>query len=155
MVQIGDALQRWIANLTNFKGRARRSEFWWVMLVVGIGCGILNSIFTSIGGKFGAFMIFIIWLAQCAGLLSITVRRLQDTNKPGILAWIFYGIMIFWALTILIAALSFNSFTLTLGAISTFLVILDGILGIVLLVFCVMDSQQGPNQHGPSEKYPM
>ena len=151
MVQIGEALQRWIANLTNFSGRARRSEFWWVMLVVGVGCGILSSIFTSIGGKFGAFMVFVIYIAECAALLSITVRRLQDTNKPGVLAWIMYGIMVFWALTIFLGVLTLNGFTLTLATIASILLILNAILGIVILVFCCMDSNMGPNQYGPSE----
>lgn len=155
MVQIGDALQRWVANLTNFSGRARRSEFWWVVLVVGVGCGILSSIFNSIGGKFGMFMVFVIYLAECAALLSVTVRRLQDTNKPGVLAWIMYGIMVFWALTIFLAVLSTNGFTLALGTFASFLLILNAILSIVVIVFCCMDSVPGPNQHGPSEKYPM
>ena len=155
MIQFPDALQRWFANLTNFNGRARRSEFWWTMLAVGVGAYILNLIFTSIGGKFGYFMVFVVYLAECFALLSITARRLQDTNKPGILAWIFYGIMAFWALTIFLAVVSFSSFTVTLGTISTGLLILNSILGIVLIVFCCLDSQPGTNQYGPSEKYPM
>ena len=155
MLQFPEALQRWIANLTNFKGRARRSEFWWPMLAIGVGSMILNAIFTAIGGKFGYFMVFVLYLAVCAAGLSVTVRRLQDTNKPGVLAWIMYGIMAFWALTIFLAVLSTNSFTLTLGTISSILLILNGILTIVVLVFCCMDSQPGSNQYGPSEKYPM
>ncbi len=150
-----DALQRWLANLTNFKGRARRSEFWWPMLAIGVASFILNAIFTSIGGKFGYFMVFVAYLAVCFAGVSVTVRRLQDTNKPGVLAWIMYGLMAFWALTIFLGVLSFNSFTLTLASIASFLLILNGILSIVIIVFCCMDSQPGTNQYGPSEKYPM
>ena len=129
MLQFPEALQRWLSKLTDFTGRARRSEFWWAMLAIGVGGWILNLIFTSIGGKFGYFMVFVMYLAICFAGLSITVRRLQDTNKPGILAWIMYGIMAFWALTIFLAVVSTNSFTLTLGTISSFLMI-----GLTLLI---------------------
>ncbi len=154
-LQFQEALQRWLANLTNFNGRARRSEYWWAMLAIGVAGMILNFIFTSIGGKFGYFMVFVMYLAICFAGLSITVRRLQDTNKPGILAWIMYGIMALWALTIFLGVLSLTGFTLTLATIVSFLMILNGILSIVILVFCCMDSQPGTNQYGPSEKYPM
>ena len=100
-------------------------------------------------------MVFVLYLAVCFAGLSVTVRRLQDTNKPGVLAWIMYGIMAFWALTIFLAVLSTTSFTITLGTISSLLLILNGILSIVIIVFCCMDSQPGTNQYGPSEKYPM
>ena len=155
MLQFPEALQRWLSKLTDFSGRARRSEFWWAMLAIGVAGWILNLIFTSIGGKFGYFMVFVVYLATCFAGLSITIRRLQDTNKPGVLAWIMYGIMAFWALTIFLAVVSTNSFTLTLGTISSFLMILNAILSIVVIVFCCMDSQPGPNQYGQSEKYPM
>ena len=155
MLQFPEALQRWLTNLTNFSGRARRSEFWWPMLAIGVGAFILNTIFTSIGGKFGYFMVFIVYLATCFAGLSVTVRRLQDTNKPGILAWIMYGIMAFFALTIFLAVVATSSFTIILGSIALGLNILNGILAIVIIVFCCMDSQPGTNQYGPSEKYPM
>lgn len=154
MLQFPEALQRWLANLKNFNGRARRSEFWWAMLAIGVASFVLNFIFQAIGGKFGYFMVFVTYLAVCCASLSVTVRRLQDTDKPGILAWIMYGIYAFWALTIFLAVLSTNGFTLALGTFASFLLILDAILSIVVLVFCCMDSQRGPNKYGPSEKYP-
>ena len=47
-LQFQEALQRWLANLTNFNGRARRSEYWWAMLAIGVAGMILNFIFNLI-----------------------------------------------------------------------------------------------------------
>lgn len=157
-MQIGEAIQRWLANLTNFNGRARRSEFWWVMLVVGVGGWLLNLIFGAIGGTFGGILQLIVGIAEIILTASLLVRRLQDTGKPAILAWIFYGlyaIVLIMALITVLSAKSGSAEGAVGGLLGTAaLSIILMIYGIVLLIFLCMDSNMGPNKYGPSEKYP-
>ncbi len=157
-VQIGEAIQRWLANLTNFNGRARRSEFWWVMLVVGVGGWLLNLIFGSIGGTVGGILQLIVGIAEIVLTASLLVRRLQDTNKPAMLAWIFYGLYALTLIMTLITVFSAKSGSVDgavgglLGSVALSIVLI--IFSIIILIFCCLDSNVGPNKYGPSEKYP-
>ena len=125
-------------NYANFNGRARRSDYWYVVLaeaVIGTVFGILAGIIIAIvynatwdeeavavvgviaGGILGFYQ-----LATIVPHLALTVRRLHDIGKGGV-----------YLLLCLIPG---------------------GIGNIIILVFCCTDSQPGINQYGTSEKYP-
>jgi len=159
MMQFPEAVQRGIAGILNFKGRARRSEFWWFALAVGVCTFILRIIFGMFGNGLGITVITgLISLAGTFAMTGVMIRRLQDTNKPGILAWILLGLYVIIFLLSIVAAIKANSDPFGALAFLGYLTIptaLYIILGIVVLVFCCLDSNKGPNPHGPSEKYPM
>ncbi len=125
-------------NYANFNGRARRSDYWFVVLaemVIGTVFVILAGIIMAIvynatwdeeamavvaavaGGIVGLYS-----LATIVPRLALTVRRLHDIGKGGI-----------YLLMYLIPC---------------------GIGPIIILVYCCTDSQPGINQYGTSEKYP-
>ena len=124
-------------NYANFSGRARRSDYWYVVLaeaVVGTVFGILAGIIMTVVynatwdeeamAAVGAIAVGIISLYSLATIvphLSLSVRRLHDIGKGGVY--------------------------LLLGLIPT-------VGSIIILVFCCTDSQPGINQYGTSEKYP-
>ena len=124
-------------NYANFSGRARRSDYWYVVLaeaVVGTVFGILAGIIMTVVynatwdeeamAAVGAIAVGIISLYSLATVvphLSLSVRRLHDIGKGGVY--------------------------LLLGLIPT-------VGSIIILVFCCTDSQPGINQYGTSEKYP-
>lgn len=124
-------------NYANFNGRARRSDYWYVVLaeaVVGTVFGILAGIIMTVVynatwdeeamAAVGAIAVGIISLYSLATVvphLSLSVRRLHDIGKGGVY--------------------------LLLGLIPT-------VGSIIILVFCCTDSQPGINQYGTSEKYP-
>ena len=124
-------------NYANFSGRARRSDYWYVVLaeaVVGTIFGILAGIIMTVVynatwddeamAAVGAIAVGIISLYSLATIvphLSLSVRRLHDIGKGGVY--------------------------LLLGLIPT-------VGSIIILVFCCTDSQPGINQYGTSEKYP-
>lgn len=124
-------------NYANFNGRARRSDYWYVVLaeaVVGTVFGILAGIIMTVVynatwddeamAAVGAIAVGIISLYSLATIvphLSLSVRRLHDIGKGGVY--------------------------LLLGLIPT-------VGSIIILVFCCTDSQPGINQYGTSEKYP-
>ena len=83
-------------NYANFKGRARRSEYWYFTLVqfillisfIIIGA-ILGSLFdNALGGLFVGYMVFCFYsLATVLPTLGVVVRRLHDVGKSG---WFYF-----------------------------------------------------------------
>lgn len=120
-----EAAKRYCNNATNFKGRARRSEYWMAYLflilvnlaasfVVGLLGGLLGELGAAIGG-----LAFGLWGLYCLiASLALCARRLHDTGKSG--WWI--------------------------------LLCLTGIGSIVLLVFFCLDSTED-NRWGPNPKF--
>lgn len=119
-------------NYANFKGRARRTEFWYFNLVMWV----INMLFQAVSSEFAAgamnsknnvpfvitLVIFIlISLVLMIPSLSVFVRRLHDYGKSG---WWF------------------------------FLAFIPLIGGIILLVWTCKAGQVGPNKWGPDPKDP-
>ena len=69
-IGFGEACKLFFQNYANFKGRATRAEFWWSVLLYGIGCciPIVGYIW-----MFGAIVPYI----------SVFWRRLHDVGLPG------------------------------------------------------------------------
>ena len=73
-------------NITNFRGRARRSELWWSFLVYAavsaIGSSLLSdNIMVSLTFSIALY----VWIA------AVTVRRLQDNGHSAF--WVFASIL--------------------------------------------------------------
>ncbi|KGA12868.1 hypothetical protein GM51_21110 [freshwater metagenome] len=122
------AVKAFWSNYTNFKGRARRSEYWFIQLfliatniaVAVIDLALMNGDVERFIANGGGGIVGLIWIfATIVPALAVLIRRLHDTNRSG---W--------WAL---------------IG-----LVPLAG--AIVLLVFTVEDSNKGVNKYGASPK---
>jgi len=128
LMSFGEALKSFWANYTNFKGRARRSEYWFVQLflvIVNLAAAVIDFAlmngdverFVANGG--GGIVGLILILATIIPAIAVLIRRLHDTGRSG---W--------WALIGLIPLA---------GAI-------------VLLVFTVEDSNPTENKYGTSPK---
>ncbi|MCF8522753.1 MAG: DUF805 domain-containing protein [Pontimonas sp.] len=112
-----------------FRGRARRSEYWFAALflfLASLAATILDvALFSDQLGEFledtGGLGIIgaLLTLAAFLPSLSILIRRLHDTNRSG--WWVLIG-----------------------------LIPLAG--AIVLFVFVLLDSDPGENRFGPSPK---
>jgi len=107
----------------DFRGRARRSEYWYFILftaVVGIVGGILDAIFGFRSGSYGGTgpIQGVLQLALFLPTLAVGARRLHDTSRSG--WWLLIGLVPFvgW---------------------------------IVLIIFFVQDSHAA-NQYGPNPK---
>ncbi len=103
----GQSISHNLNNITNFAGRASRSEFWWWILAVWI-LQILVSLITGGTRSGGGFLAFIGWvIAVILTLATIAVgcRRLHDTGKSGWLQLLWFlpcvGVIIlivFWVM---------------------------------------------------------
>ena len=122
------AVKGFWSNYTNFKGRARRSEYWFIQLfliatniaVAVVDLALMNGDVERFIANGGGGIVGLIWiLATIVPALAVLIRRLHDTNRSG---W--------WALIGLVPVA---------GAI-------------VLLVFTVEDSNKGVNKYGASPK---
>lgn len=119
-----DAVRQVFNKYATFKGRARRSEYWWFILfycLVLIAAAVLDNLFgITIERTFYGAIYCIAALVLFLPNLTVTVRRLHDINKSG---W-----NILWGFIPLIGA-------------------------ILLLVWCCQDSKAEANQYGESPKY--
>ena len=122
------ALRSFWTRYRDFKGRSRRSEYWFIQLflvVTNIAVAIIDLAlmgwdvdrFIANGG---GGIVGLVWiLVTIVPALAVLVRRLHDTGKSG--WWVLVG------------------FLPLVGAI-------------VLLVFTVTESSPGENKFGPSPK---
>ena len=116
------------SNYATFKGRARRSEYWFIQLfliitnvaVAAIDLALMNGDVDRFIANGGGGIVGLVWiLVTIVPALAVLFRRLHDTGKTG--WWVLMGFVPF------------------AGAI-------------VLFVFTVLDSTPGENKHGLSRK---
>jgi uncharacterized membrane protein YhaH (DUF805 family) len=127
-MSFGTALRAFWSNYRNFRGRARRSEYWFIQLFLVatnlaaavIDLALMDGDVDRFIANGGGGIVGLIWiLATIIPALAVLVRRLHDTNRSG---W--------WALIGLIP-----------------------IVGtIAILIFTVTDSDKGENRYGSSPK---
>ena len=124
----GEAVKSFWSHYSKFKGRSRRSEYWWIQLflvltnlaVAAIDLALMDGDVDRFIANGGGGIVGLIWiLVTIVPALAVLVSRLHDTGKTG---W--------WALI---------GFVTLIG-------------GIVLLVFTVLDSDAGENKFGESPK---
>lgn len=166
--QVGflDACKLAVQKCINFKGRARRSEYWWAILGMFI-VNLLTSWIPFIGSLISLFITLM--------SLSLIFRRLHDTNHSGwyagtsfIVGWAGLAIMFLGAI---MGGMSLSDFTegeaqlaesmstalagasIAYIGIGGICLLVSGILGIVLFVFSCLDSEIQTNKYGESPKY--
>jgi uncharacterized membrane protein YhaH (DUF805 family) len=121
-----DAIKSYFKNYATFKGRARRSEFWFTVLFTFLVSAALSIIFSGPTGMMWDMAVEQtsaaenLWsLATLVPSLAVTWRRLHDVGRSG----------------------------------KYFFFILIPIAGIImLLIELTKDSQAGANQYGESVK---
>ena len=152
----GDAIKSVLSNLTNFKGRARRSELWWYWLVYFLVAMILNFTLSM-------YLQSVISLLLQLTLWSVTVRRLHDRGHGG--WWVAAAIIIGIVGNVYLAQSGFYEIMATVNPdvdaamavlrspVLMILGLLSFIVNITIFVFCVLDGKPGDNKYGPSPKY--
>lgn len=98
----------------DFKGRARRREFWMFMLIASVLAAGLIIIETLLGLQLAqdiGILSTIYALAIAAPTVSVTIRRLHDTGRSGWWSLLYLVPVIGW-----IALIAFTLFNSDLGA---------------------------------------
>lgn len=74
-VNLVKAVSLFFTRYVDFKGRSRRSEYWWATLF----CNLMSSILTAMLAELGYVWSLITFLP----MISVSVRRLHDTGRSG------------------------------------------------------------------------
>lgn len=150
-----DAVKICLKKYFDFKGRARRSEYWWFMLAIYIVNAIINGgLYSVMGGL----------IAKKQALVNEGVRiafeggdiSSIEAQDPTGTIWIL-GILMF----ILFIALFIPQLSATARRLHDvgksghlqWLYLLCGIGGPICLILCIPDGKPEPNQYGESPKY--
>ena len=82
-----DAYKAMWKNYAKFSGRARRSEYWWVILaqtLISTAFSLINmAAGDSVLGAVANVVISVYGLATLIPMISLAVRRLHDIEKSG------------------------------------------------------------------------
>jgi len=159
-LSFGQAMSQALGRLCTLKGRSRRSEFWWFMLIFVILYCIISS-FISIFVELLAAQI--IEQALCLVAVPITVRRLHDCGHSGwwcILSWLSSTAISILFITSGAAddLMSINGdFIAAMERMNTLPVKIISAISVVTsiatFIFCFIDSQKKANRYGNSPKY--
>lgn len=156
----GEAIKLASGRVTDFKGRSRRSEYWWFMLAFLIGYFIISWLLGKILPPIVTSIITpLLWFTA----LAVTVRRLQDTGKSKwwvVVSWIS---ILAYSLYFNLSGISeqmmavntdpqsvmkalFNPVLMVLGLVYT-------VTSLVTIIFCLLDGRPESNKYGESPKY--
>lgn len=146
-------------NYANFKGRARRSEYWYYTLASIIISVILSILDSALGLKYGpnnssGILNSVYSLLVFIPGLAVSVRRLHDIGKSGKLILLFYVLMIAMVIIMLFSGFSAilmgNFSALGIGFFVPLLFIF-AIVIYMLILFCT-EGDAGTNKYGPDPK---
>jgi uncharacterized membrane protein YhaH (DUF805 family) len=91
-VGFGDAVKLALRNIFTYQGRASRSAYWWFALFSVIFL-IVAAILMAVLKSFGEVIDVIGYIGLVLTSLSLTVRRLHDTDRSGF--WYFIAFVPF------------------------------------------------------------
>lgn len=171
MMEPVEAMKTCFNKFLNFKGRARRSEYWWFVLFTFI----VSWIFSVLGAFHMAFSVIgmVIGFVLCIPQMAAMTRRLHDTNRSGwwALAIFICMLVVYGAFAVMLAphasALMAEGDDMAMAmifvdaiqempaamSVATIASIITIILFIITLIFTVKDSHWTENKYGPSPKY--
>ena len=141
-LNFSEAVNRATNRIFQISGRARRSEYWWTMLLV---------IIVSMAVPFAAIILSIL-------TIPLTFRRLHDTGRSGWWWGIrFVGYFIFICLFIgdIMNILAEPSMYLVYNLLLKQLLWMIGfaIYHVMFIIILCLDGEQETNEYGESEKY--
>jgi len=107
-VGFGDAIAEAFRNMFNYQGRASRSAYWWFALfqvLAWVGVLILAVIFAAVHVPAISILLYVAAIiGSILVSLSLTVRRLHDSDKSGfwyLIAFVPFGGIVLLVFTLL------------------------------------------------------
>lgn len=148
-----EAVKTCFKKYATFKGRARRSEFWWFYLFLCIPNWIFSCILYFVGSAKQALVDQATTMAFSGQDISALAAQEETYAHINLVLMI---LMVAWALFTLIPSLA--AWVRRLHDVGKsgnilWLGLLCGIGFIIALVMCIPDGKPEPNQYGESPKY--
>jgi uncharacterized membrane protein YhaH (DUF805 family) len=135
-------------NYANFNGRARRSEYWYFVLMNMIISTVTVMIDRALGLKFGVNLVY--GIAVFIPTLSVSVRRLHDISKIGWILLISYIAIIICAVGLVLGMLTLGSSSFSIWFSIPIIVMVA--ICIWMLVLFVTEGNEGKNKYGSDPK---
>ncbi len=170
-VEFTEALRLAFRNILNFKGRARRSEYWWtavglylitivvyiLAMLVGAGTAGFAALTRPdsivVGGLFATYAIVCAWgVVAWILMLALTFRRLHDTGHSGWLIGATYLLGIVGFIFLAAGAITRGE-SMAITAIAVLLLAAYAVLALYIFLLTLFDSDVEENKYGPSQKY--
>jgi len=148
-----EAVKTCFSKYATFTGRARRSEFWWFYLAVGIPSWILSAILQYTSAAKQAIVDEAMQKLFSGG--DVSALEAQEATYANI-NLILIILMVVWGLATLIpmlAAMVRRLHDTGKSGHMLWLILVCGIGGLIPLIMCIPDGQPGPNQYGESPKF--
>lgn len=156
MLSFTEALKESTSNVFRFTGRARRSEYWWTMLVVCLAEFILNFC--------GILSVLNIFLSLA--VIPLTFRHLHDTGRSGwwwgvgaIMKGVFIVVLLVKVMKVALGSYNdepddFDE-AIVFAMIGEYLIyaLIICLYHLVLLIFLCLDGSREENRYGASPKY--
>lgn len=146
-----EAIKVCFQKYVTFRGRASRSEYWWFFLFCLL-LGFVGGILETTMGRDGAVLSGLVSLATFLPSLSVTVRRLHDTDRSGWWVGGFYLALIPAGLMISLLGVATQAAGGTPEAAALAVFGLMSLLGlgymIAMFVFMCSRGTPGPNRFG-------
>lgn len=154
-MSFGEAIKSVFSNYANFKGRARRSEYWYFVLF-NILVSLVLSGLTLISPKLSILNSIYSLVVFIPGL-AVAVRRLHDIGKSGwtyLIVLIPAIVLVILSAFVVVATGGTYSSDPNIGLIAVFFIALIATLvcAIVFIVWMCRDSEPGTNNWGPNPK---
>ncbi|SNW04085.1 integral membrane protein [Staphylococcus muscae] len=172
-----EAFKLFWTNYVNFKGRSRRSEYWWVALwhmIITVSISLIAVIMIFVP-KIGPFIALLLWLliglyslAVLIPNLALLVRRFHDRSMSmlipilGLVLSIIYNVVYFigmWDSGILFSPEAVEESSSVFSAdsgwfiVAGIVIVILFIVQIITFIITLLDSKKEANQYGPSPKY--
>jgi len=148
-----EAVKTCFSKYATFTGRARRSEFWWFYLAVGIPSWILSAILQYTSAAKQAIVDEAMQKLFSGG--DVSALEAQEATYANI-NLILIILIVVWGLATLIpmlAAMVRRLHDTGKSGHMLWLILVCGIGGLIPLIMCIPDGQPGPNQYGESPKF--
>lgn len=144
-----------LSRLKETNGRSRRSEFWWAILALYVGGGIVGYILKLIP-YIGFWLYLIVSIAVLIVSLPLFMRRMHDIGKGDGLVKAYAVVYACYLLVMFLTWLFWQlgwAATLLTGFLTILVSIALGVIGIILIINCAQDGKPEVNQWGASPKY--
>jgi len=162
-VEFAVAAQNAFKKFFQFKGRIRRSEYWWGFLTLFIAAFVISLV---------PFVGPLVALVLSIAGISMQFRRLHDTGRSG-WWWAAQACVGTISCTLFFVSFNFSAYleairsqdiqaamnvlisaiTSITGILAIVFYLINIALGITILVFLLQDSQPEANKYGESPKY--
>ena len=140
-----------LRRFADFRGRSTRTELILFHFLSQLICLAANLAGEFAGFSDGSGRVLAVGVLLCP-LVALSVRRLHDTGRSG--WWLLLGLpgaavsvrrdFLFWQ----------NPFDLAYLHPPANVELLAALLAVPLVIFLLLDDQEGPNAYGPNPRYP-